>query len=495
MIRRFAIVLATVVLAATSYAGDAKPNKVPRDAFKTKTRSVAVFKDGYGFFMRQGQAFLRDGWCMTDFIPKATAGTFWLYASEPNCTVTTVRSTRKNNILFDNPEELISALEGKLGLQLKIQTEDTTVEGELDRVLEDMLLVKSGKQLQIVRLEDIKSVQIVGQPLLMKVESKGRLEQVTMNIGYLQGGISWVPSYIAELSGTDKLRLTLRGTITNGVEDLEGCTIYLVVGVPNFSLRGQLDPLTVHALGSAVVTSMPSAYMNVAQSFRDFKGDAVEELTLEPAGHSVNMPVEGLKELYYYELTGVDMSAGDVVMSTVMVGEVPYRSLYVWDANAGEDILHHIVLKNSLASPLTTGPVMVMDQGRPVSQDQLNYTSVGSESRVKITIAGDVRGEAVDTEIERGPQEEIMRVSYIPVESQGKLTVSNRKKESVEVEITRKVTGKVTLVSDDGQATSQAKTEDGLNPETSLKWTIKVAAGKDRTVTYRYLRYVRAQAR
>ena len=33
-------------------------------AWKPRTRSVAVFKNGLGFFMCEGKVELRDGWCM-----------------------------------------------------------------------------------------------------------------------------------------------------------------------------------------------------------------------------------------------------------------------------------------------------------------------------------------------------------------------------------------------------------------------------------------------
>jgi len=488
----FASALLMLGLAVGCLAADTKPT--PKDAFKTKTVSVAIFKDGYGFFVRQGLANLRDGWCMTDFIPRATAGTFWLYTSEPDAIVTTVRSTARNEVRYSNAAELVSALTGKVGLQVKIDTEDGDVQGELVRVLEDMLLVKADKQLQVVPFADVKSVQVVGQPLLLKVEGKTKMNQATINMGYLQAGINWVPSYVAEFVGPNKLRLTLRGTITNGVEDLRDCTIYLVVGVPNFMLKGQLDPLTVNALGSAVLGAMPTASRGVAQAFSNAAVSASELDNSVILPTAVNVPIEGLKELYFYELKGLDVSGGDVVMATVMVGDVDCRSLYVWSADSGQDVYHYVVIKNSLASPLTTGPALVLDKGRPVSQDQLTYTSVGGESRLKLTLAGDVRADASEKEVERQAQEKIWDIVYIPVVSEGKLTVTNRKNEPVEVEVSRTVAGKVLEISDGGQSNSQTKAEDGLNPQTSLKWTVKVEGGSKRTLTYTYLRYVRARA-
>ena len=53
---------------------------------------MAVFKNGLGFFMRQGKAQLRDGWCMAAEIPPAAFGTLAIYALDDEAVVDTVGS-------------------------------------------------------------------------------------------------------------------------------------------------------------------------------------------------------------------------------------------------------------------------------------------------------------------------------------------------------------------------------------------------------------------
>lgn len=464
------------------------------NAFKTKTKSVAIFKDGYGFFIREGKARLYDGWAMTDYIPRAAAGSFWFYSLEPDSRISTVRSTGRNEVHFENTSELLDSLRHKTGMQVRLTTADATAEGELMRVLDDMVLVKSGKDVRVVQIADIKTAQVLGHPLLLRVESKKKLDEVTVNMGYLQQGITWAPTYTLELIGPNTARITLRATITNGVEDLLGSKIFLVVGVPNFYLRNQIDPLTAHSIGLTVLGNMPAL---AAGSASQILSNAIQadfgvmgELRDGPSPLSV--PMEGLQEMYFYEADVPEVLIGDVVMSTVLNDTVPYRDLFTWNAD-GKDVFHHIVLTNKLASPLTTGPVMVLQNGKPLSQDQLLYTPMGAESRVKLTQATDMRTDLSEKEIERKEPERIGDRVFIQVISETTLKITNHREETAEVEVTRNVVGKVLDASDDGKIGSRPNPDDALNPLSNLKWTTKVEPGRDRVLTYRYLRYVRVQ--
>lgn len=489
-----AIIILGMLLLVAAQADESAA--VTTNAFKTKTKSVAVFKDGYGFFIREGKARLYDGWAMTDFIPKAAAGSFWFYSLEPGTRVSTVRSTGRNEVHFENTGQLMDSLRHKVGVQVKIATADAAAEGELIRVLDDMVLIKSGKDVRVVQLADIKSAQVLGNPLLLRVDGKKKFDEVTVNMGYLQQGISWVPTYTLELISPTEAQITLRATITNGVEDLVGSKVYLVVGVPNFYLKNQMDPLTAHSIGLSVLGNMPAPMLEGGISRSQVVSNALQAdigaygVTNVPA--SLNIPMEGLQEMYFYEADVPEVLVGDVVMSTVLDGSVPYRHLFTWNAD-GKEVIHHLVLTNKLASPFTTGPIMILQNGKPLSQDQLLYTPMGAETRVKITQATDMRTDVTEEEIGRKEPERIGDRVYIQVTSEVTLKINNHRKETADVEVTRSVSGKVLEASGDGRITSRPHPDDALNPVSSVKWTTKVEPGKDRIITYRYLRYVRAQ--
>ena len=188
------------------------------------------------------------------------------------------------------------------------------------------------------------------------------------------------------------------------------------------------------------------------------------------------------------------MLAGDVLMTTIMTGTLTHRSVFTWDVDTGKDVYHYLILKNNLDVPLTTGPVMVLQNGKPLSQDEMKYISAKAEGRLKLTQTTDIRTNVIEKEIERRPEQRIYDVMYIPVVSQGQLVVENHRRETADVEISWTVDGQVMEVTDDADVQSQAKADQGLNPKSSLKCTVKIEPGEQHTVTFTYLHYVRARA-
>lgn len=490
-----AIILALSTLAVLSYGAEGKSAAaLPGNTFKTKTKTVAIFKDGYGFFLREGRAHLIDGWCMTDYIPRATAGTFWFYTLENGTAVNTIRSTSKNMIKFESPNELVQTLGDYTGVQISLTTPEVVTEGELLGVMNDLILVKSGKDVKVVQIKDVKTARILGQPLLIQVDNSKPVNDVTVRMGYLQQGINWTPTYTLDLISPKEARITLKATITNTVEDLDDCNILFVVGVPNFALKNQLDPLTAHSLGAAVLSAMPPSVAGPSQAISNSRSADMlykEDETAVTGTPISNIPVEGLQSLYFYDKQELDLAIGDVVMTTIMTGTVPYRVVFTWDVDSGKEVYQHVAIKNTLDAPLTTGPVMVVQNGKPVSQDYMKYISPKAEGRLKLTTTTDIRTAVKEMELERQPTQVISSREYIPVVSQGQLIVKNLRNETSEVEVTWSVQGKVTEVTDNAEVQSQPQSSDGLNPKSSMRCQINVPPGQKHTITYTYLRYLR----
>jgi len=86
MVRHACSTIATLLMVASSVALSAAPAVPPAPAdenphvWKPSVKSVAVFKNGLGFFMREGEVRLRDGWCVAAEVPPAAFGTLAIYS-------------------------------------------------------------------------------------------------------------------------------------------------------------------------------------------------------------------------------------------------------------------------------------------------------------------------------------------------------------------------------------------------------------------------------
>ncbi|MBM4149888.1 MAG: hypothetical protein FJ224_12730, partial [Lentisphaerae bacterium] len=79
--KRILSVLITVVALAGSIpcANADEPTDNPY-VWKPRVTAVTVFKNGLGFFLREGTVSLRDGWCYSAAVPPASFGTLALYS-------------------------------------------------------------------------------------------------------------------------------------------------------------------------------------------------------------------------------------------------------------------------------------------------------------------------------------------------------------------------------------------------------------------------------
>ena len=105
----FVLAIATMAIFAVqpppAMGDDAATAKADDDQnphlWQPRTRSVAVFKNGLGFFMREGEVQLRDGWCVASHIPPAAFGTLAIYAHDKKETVDIVGSGPGEVVEFD----------------------------------------------------------------------------------------------------------------------------------------------------------------------------------------------------------------------------------------------------------------------------------------------------------------------------------------------------------------------------------------------------------
>lgn len=473
-------------------AGIASP-----EAFKTEVKSVAVFKDNYGFFLREGQARLEKSWCMTDYIPPAIRGSFYIFGKDPQTAIDTVITTQHNRLEFNDTAELKSILETKVGLTLRITTAQKTVVGKLVHVLEDMILLSGDAETLAVRYDEMKTVEYVGYPMKIMVVGTDPNATVSLGIGYLRAGIQWFPTYLLDLLDESHAFLTLRGTVVNGAEALKDCNVYLVVGVPNFLEKGNLDELTLNRLAEAegyaaerdrnamraaqvMAPNAPAAPGVAGGAYGGYLG------ATPVVGAMVGLAGQEMAELFFYQKQKLSLEPGEVAMVTVFTGTVEYESLFDWDADAEDVVWRILQIKNSLQTPLTTGPAMAMRNGQPVGQDQITYTAPGATSDFLLTVAGGFTTFDTERELERGEPQNLQGILVTKVKTAGELEVTNYTDKDAKVRITKRVFGRVTEQSDGGEILGTTVGQQRFNPLSTMRWVLTIPAGQSKKVTYTY---------
>jgi len=236
--------------------------------WKPKTISVAVFKNGYGFFMRQGPTALHDGWCVAEQVPPATFGTLAIYSHNQDQIVDIVGSGPGEIIQFDDHDapntnaEKRSRLESLKNLKISLSYTRKDVKksaaGNLISIGPEFVILENKNNSFAVPIAGISKIQILDLPVRAHVTDKNQTEpnNTILGMAYLRSGITWIPEYTVKILDDNTAELTLRGTLVNQAEDLIHCDVNFVVGVPHFLHTDYLAPIAVgqviRTIGSAI---------------------------------------------------------------------------------------------------------------------------------------------------------------------------------------------------------------------------------------------------
>lgn len=447
---------------------------------KTKLTSLIIYNTGFGYFVREGEGQLENGYICLDYLPQATGGSFWIYIKQKNAYPDSLINPQENIIDFKDKSQLLASLQGKIGEKFRIETEAGVSEGKLTHILPDLILLEGDKgQIFAVNPEKAKKVVLLGYPLKLKVGGIGEHERVGITMSYLQGGISWEPNYLLYIRDEKEAMLSLRATVVNNLEDWENITCYFAVGMPQFPWKTVIDPFITRSL--MVFTDGGMRTMVIPAP-----GKAAEEVSRGYAPPPISLTGEELSTMYLYKKEGFSLKKGDAGAVTLFTASLPYKHLYVWDADGGR-INHLLSFTNKTNSPLVPGSILAVEEGNPLGQDRLQLVPVGGEGRMTLGVATELEGKVEETEISR----EIVQTkdkeseTYAKVRIKGRLELTNHGKKEVEVEVSKIVTGEVVSTSPQAKVTLIAS--DGLNPTNKLFWAIKVPAGGKIELTYEYL--------
>lgn len=468
-------------------------------AFSSKLKTLVVFKEGFGFYVREGTATLEDGWATTNLVPQAMGGTFWVYPKNAADRIDTIVLTSDNRVEFEKPETLRTELANKVGLNLRIQTEGRQVVGKLLNLLEKMMLVQDAQKNYVaIEYAKIDGVSLVDFPVRIRMRTTKPNAPTDLGIAYIQEGVQWQPTYLLELNGKSA-RLTLRGTLLNLNERLDNANVVFVVGAPFLVNRGSIDQLLQgFQSGQWIAESAQNG-----TSVRFATADAAAKSVAPPAGlfrgsgglgggglGGAPAPVttDETGELQYYTKPEFSLRPGERAMATIFEIEIPISALFEWNADA-DDLQYILTLDNKSPQPFTTGSVFVVENQRPVGQQNIQYTAPGGKTELRLAKGIGVKTEKSESEVKRGEVFKVGLENYLPITLKGVMTLENFRKEPAEVRILKNLTGKTVDLGPNSTVKNVAVARQGPNTVTSVEWKVTVPAGKKIEVVYTYETY------
>jgi hypothetical protein len=478
--------LLTTALIASIAQQPAQPQHF---AFESQLKTLVVFKEGFGFFLREGAALLEDGWATTNLVPRAAVGTFYVYPLNATDRVETIVTTPEHLVPFDKPEQLRALLANKVGLRLRIvTTQDGSASGILAKVLDDMILLRTDEgQYSAVEYARISKVVLTDFPVRIKFRTANQNARLGIGVAYIQAGVRWEPSYLLELSSATQGRLTLRGTLLGLPEELKDADLVFVVGAPSLMNVGVVDSLL-----SGLASGATTALADLDQARREQAAKAADApsggfggggFASAPGASSVS---DESGEFQYYVKRGFSLRPGERAMTVIFEANVRVHPFFDWNADRND--MHYVLrLSNTTGSPLTSAPVFVLDDGKPVGQPVMDYTAQGDDTELRMTRAVGIKAEAREVEVERGESVIQGEVVQTPITLRGTMTVENFRDKPAEVRIRKTINGRILDMSHGGVVKNTIVNAGSPNPSNQVEWTATVPAGQKLVIEYRYV--------
>lgn len=490
------------------------------------TKSVSVFKNGLGFFTREGKVELSGGWGYAREVPPAAFGTLAVYARSEQQAVDIVGAGPGEIVAFDGhdaPRDTDSKrqrLEPLVGLQVELHYAQHATKrlaaGALLSIGEEYVVLEAATQTLAVLLREITRLQVLDMPLRVHVrqEDETTPQDAELGIAYLRNGIMWIPEYTLNVIDEETAELTLRGTLVNEAEDLVHCDVNFVVGVPHFVHSDLMSPIAVGRMIRTLGSSLPvggvpqqimSQMMNRAAIANNAmtapQADASESAFTEAApieSDTLSDVMNNLPQLEnaaagdftVYTKPNLTVRKGERVIVTLFTQKIRYRHLYRLELPG--PIEHYLTLENNTNTAWTTGPCLALSGGSPLSEDVLKYTPRGGEGELQVTTAINIATSSVEEEVERQLKEHSPRNNDFLdlVTVGGKIRLKNFEERAVEIIIETPINGRPTEADHDGMIRMDASHLRLVERSGSIRWRLTLEPEQEIELTYRYERYV-----
>jgi hypothetical protein len=370
--------LSAVCLLALSVALLAAPPAEPVPV-QTRLKRVALFKNGLGFFVREGTLQGEAEVALLGPFASASHGTFWVScpARAGLRSVTAREVMGAQEIRAQDIADLLRANVGKRVTIWASADPESATTGELigfapDRVPEQpdpyamgqrydpnermrygvgrFVLLKTDDGMLALDPQRVWSVQFATPDIeqsfmreVERVELEASLASPSrgdwLSVSYLAKGMTWAPSYLIDISDAKQARLSAKALVINEAEDLEAVLVDLITGFPNLQFADTLSPIGMREDLAGFLRSLTRGRSDMAEAAitsnvmmqRAEFGARLRAVPSGMPGYGAAAAGQVAEDLFLYPIEGVTLAKGETGYYPLFTESVPYTEFYHWE--------------------------------------------------------------------------------------------------------------------------------------------------------------------
>jgi hypothetical protein len=362
-------------LAGAALAGEEEKQA----AVETRLKRVALFKNGFGFFVREGTLSEDEQVAVVGPLAAPSHGTFWITApARAKLAKALVRQVRGSEEM--PVRGIVEILGANVGMMVRLwpsHDPERTITGKLLAAppvgappprepylgpggIRPLLPPTGPHQLILLEADDgtvalnpqhiIRVDFLDGEPVTAIPRSTSRVSlEATfenpakgdwLSVSYLAMGATWAPSYLIDISDPAQARLAAKALLINEAEDLKETHVDLITGFPNLEFADVLSPMGMREDLSSFLRSLAGDRSRhrgraavMAQVASNVAGYAEAEAMAIPDVPDYGAAAAGQAagDLFFYPLEEVTLARNERAYYPLFTEEVPYKEVYLWD--------------------------------------------------------------------------------------------------------------------------------------------------------------------
>jgi hypothetical protein len=358
--------------------------------------------------------------------------------------------------------------------------------------------------------------QLEERPVLVFDVRQAPAKGAVIRVTYLMKGLAWMPAYQVDLTDPAKLKIRQNAIVRNESVDLADTEIQLISGYPNVRFGSVDSPLWSG-------TGLAAFFQQISQSDAPAGGSnnvtsqmvAFNSISLSNSGGSSSLPEStelgnASDDIHYENIGKHSLKAGDSLAVDVAAAQTAYERVVEWvvpdprdgagryprdnrNEPARADLPWDAVrFVNPFKFPMTTASAVVTESGKFRGQSLSQWVNPGQRTCLRITKALSVRTDS--TEVEEEGKREIVWIGghdYQRTSVKGQLAMKNFRGKELALVISRRFSGELLEADENPEKSLNTEGIVSVNPRRQLDWTIKLPAGGEKILNYRYQVLVR----